>query len=114
MNEVDEQQNYHSARKLIATAVSQIRNALRGNSLLLQHNIEYGFWRNLIGGSLIALFFSTIIILYGYIQDLPDQITVGLICFVVFLIPVMLSKLIIRYYGRYYTKILYEQFLSLD
>ena len=114
LNELGEQQNKDSARKLITAAVSQIRNALRRNNLLLQHNIEYSFWRNLIGGSLIALFFSAIIVFYGYIQDLPDQITVGLICFVVFLIPIILSKMIIRYYGQYYAKILYEQFLSIE
>lgn len=114
LDAAEEQQNYEKARKLIATAVSQIRNTLRGNTMLLQHNIEYGFWRNLIGGSLIALFFSAIIIWYGYINDFSDQITVGLICFIVFLIPVILSKMIIRYYGKYYAKILYEQFLSLQ
>lgn len=113
LNASEEQQNHENARKLIATAVSQIRNALRGNVILLQHNIEYGFWRNLIGGSLIALFFSAIIIWYGYSNDFPDQVTVGFICFIVFLIPVILSKMIIHYYGKYYAKILYEQFLSL-
>lgn len=109
---VEEQQNSENARKLIATAVSQIRNMLRGNVMLLQHNIEYGFWRNLIGGSLIALVFSVIIIWHGYLNHFSDQITVGLICFIVFFIPIILSKKIIRYYGKYYAKILYEQFLS--
>ncbi|MET3129584.1 hypothetical protein ABID42_004710 [Arcicella rosea] len=110
----EEQQNCDNARKLIVTAVSQIRNVLRGNEMLLQHNIEYGFWRNLIGGSLIALFFSAIIIWYGYSNNLPDQITIGLISFIVFLIPIILSKVIIRNYGKYYAKILYEEFLSLQ
>ena len=49
------------ARKLIVTTVSQIRNLLRDNSMLLQHNIEYGFFRNLIGGSFLAFIISLII-----------------------------------------------------
>ncbi len=114
LDAVEEKQKHEQARKLIVTAVSQIRNSLRGNAMLLQHNIEYGFWRNLIGGSLIALFFAAIIIWYGYNNNFSDQITVGLICFIVFLIPIVLSKMIIRYYGKYYAKVLFEQFLSLQ
>lgn len=111
---IEEQNDQNNARKLIATAVSQIRNMLRENSMLLQHNIEYGFWRNLIGGSFIAVIFSAVIIWYGYHNYFKDQITIGIICFIVFLVPVVFSKIILRYYGKYYAKILYEQFLSLE
>ncbi|MDV4111467.1 hypothetical protein CMT20_06555 [Elizabethkingia anophelis] len=107
-----EVQDENNARKIIATAVSQIRNTLRGNNLLLQHNIEYGFWRNLIGGSLIALIFSIAIFGYGAYNKLEDQFVLGIICFFVYLIPIILNKYIIRRYGDYYSKILFEQFLS--
>lgn len=104
----------NNARKIIAMAVSQIRNSLRGNSMLLQHNIEYGFWRNLIGGSLVAFIISVVIFIYGNIQHLPDQQTVGLICSIIYFLPVVFSAVIIRHYGKYYAKILYEQFISLE
>lgn len=107
-----EAQDENNARKIIATAVSQIRNILRGNSLLLQHNIEYGFWRNLIGGSLTAVFFSIAIFTYGAYNQLEDQMLIGAICFFLYLIVIILNKYIIRRYGNYYSKILYEQFLS--
>lgn len=110
----EEAADENNARKIIAVAVSQIRNSLRGNALLFQHNIEYGFWRNLIGGSLIALIFSVVIFIYGSYQHLPDQRIVAVICFLLYLLPVVLSAVIIRYYGKYYAKILYEQFLSLE
>ncbi len=110
----EEQQNENNARKVIAAAVSQIRIALKGNSMLLQHNIEYGFWRNLIGGSLLSVLFSAVILFYGNYYHLPDLKTAGLICLIIYIIPILLSKLIINYYGRYYSKILYEQFLSLE
>ncbi|MCW3091407.1 MAG: hypothetical protein JWP81_2476 [Ferruginibacter sp.] len=109
----EEQQNETNARKLIATAVSQIRIALKGNTMLLQHNIEYGFWRNLIGGSLVAVIFSAAIFFYGYHYGQQDLKAISIICLIIYAIPIFLSKLIINYYGKYYSKILYEQFLSL-
>jgi hypothetical protein len=113
LNSQEEQQNENHARKLIATSVSQIRIALTGNRMLLQHNIEYGFWRNLIGGCVLAVIFSIAIYFYGKANNLSDLATIGILCFIVYLFPIILSKIIIRYFGRYYAKILYEQFLGL-
>ncbi|MBS1753570.1 MAG: hypothetical protein KF741_13195 [Ferruginibacter sp.] len=114
LNAQDEQEDEIKSRKLIATAVSQIRIALKGNAMLLQHNIEYGFWRNLIGGCLWAVIFSAVIFFYGMHYHLQDLKVIGIICFSIYLVPILLSKIIINYYGRYYSKILYEQFLSLS
>lgn len=102
----------NNARKFIALAVSQIRNSLRDNILLMQHNIEYGFWRNLIGGSLVALVFSIAIYFFSRIQHLADLNTISIICFIVYLLPLLFSAFIMKYYGKYYAKLLYEQFLS--
>jgi hypothetical protein len=113
LNKDEEKENELKARKLIAGAVSQIRISLNGNKMLLQHNIEYGFWRNLIGGSLLAVCFCIAIYFYGLDAHTNDLKLTGIICFIVYLIPVLLSKLIIRSYGKYYAKILFEQFLSL-
>lgn len=44
LSSTDESSDESRARKLITTVVSQIRNVLRDNTLLLQHNIEYGFF----------------------------------------------------------------------
>ena len=62
----DEAQDELRARNLIVHAVSQIKNKLRDNPILFQHNIEYGFIRNLLGGSLIAVIFSIAIYLRFY------------------------------------------------
>lgn len=107
-----EQQDLIKARNIIASAVAQIRIALKGNSMLLQHNIEYGFWRNLIGGCVLALIFSIAIYFFGRWNGQVGLQTIGIICFIFYLIPVILSKKIINMYGLYYSKILYEQFLS--
>lgn len=110
----DETSDVLSARKLIATAVSQIRNVLRDNSLLLQHNIEYGFFRNLIGGSFLAFLISIIILVHSYYScDLTTR-NLGWILTITYFLPILFSKLIINRYGNYYAKILYEQFLTIE
>jgi len=110
----DESADVLRARKLIATAVSQIRNVLRDNSLLLQHNIEYGFFRNLIGGSFLAFVISVIILIHSYCScDLTTR-NLGWILAIAYFLPILFSKLSIDRYGKYYAKILYEQFLTID
>lgn len=103
-----------AARKAITYAVSQIRNVLRNNALLLQHNIEYGFFRNLLGGSFLALLISIIggIIIHYKMDGL--NLTVTYIFIVAYLVPIILSKYILNKFGKYYAKILFEQFLFVD
>jgi hypothetical protein len=114
LSETNESVDVLRARKLIVTAVSQIRNILRDNSLLLQHNIEYGFFRNLIGGSFLAFVISVIILIHSYCSfDLTIR-NLGWILTVAYFLPILFSKLIIDRYGKYYAKILYEQFLTID
>jgi hypothetical protein len=113
LNVNDELQNEKRARGLIVVAVSQIKNALKDNKTLFQHNLEYGFCRNLIGGCVLAVTFAAIIFLYGYFNSHEGLKVFGIISFLVYLLPIVLSKLIVHSYGRYYGKVLYEQFLSL-
>lgn len=113
MNPEEENAQEQNARKQICIAVSQIRNSLRDNKLLLQHNIEYGFFRNLLGGCLIALIFSLCILIYGFTMgELGFKIT-GIVLSIIYLIPILFSNPIIKRFGNYYSKILYEQFLSI-
>ena len=108
----EEQSNQDRARNVIVTATSQIRNSLRDNSLLLQHNIEYGFFRNLIGGSLLASVISIIIIIISWVNHYQSLLMTGILLTIIYLIPVLLSKYIINRFGKYYAKVLLEQFLS--
>jgi len=102
LNPTDEQQNDLMARNLIVHAVSQIKNKLRDNAILFQHNIEYGFIRNLIGGSLIAIIFSIVIIIYSLIYGDGTLRNAGIILLIIYSLPIILSKLLITKYGRYY------------
>lgn len=113
LSAIEESTDEPRARKLIATTVSQIRNILRGNTLLLQHNIEYGFFRNLIGGSFLALVVSLIIVVSSLCTEDVETRNLGWIFTLIYLLPIVLSKVIINKYGKYYAKILFEQFLTI-
>jgi general stress protein CsbA len=112
LSSIEESADQPKARKLIVTTVSQIRNILRDNSLLLQHNIEYGFFRNLIGGSFLAFMLSIIILFLSFYSGEIATRNLGIILTSLYFFPILLSKFIINRYGRYYAKILYEQFLT--
>lgn len=112
LTEIEESADEQRARKLIVSTVSQIRNILRDNEMLLQHNIEYGFFRNLIGGSFLAFIISLIIIIMSHFSmDIPSR-NLGIVFSFIYFLPLLLSKLIIKRYGKYYAKILYEQFMT--
>ena len=113
MTNLEESTNELKSRKQIVTSVSQIRNSLRDNKLLLQHNIEYGFFRNLIGGCLLAIFFSIAIVVFGYVKEIQSLKITGFTLLLIYIIPIIFSKPTIKRFGNYYSKILYEQFLSL-
>lgn len=108
-----ENANQEEARKTISSAVAQVRNVTRDNSMLLQHNIEYGFVRNLIGGCVLAAVISIInIFLFQY--TFPNQFAfkLNLVLLCVYILPIILSKFLINKYGKYYAKILFEQYLK--
>lgn len=114
MELVEEEANELDARKRAAFSVSQIRNNLRENKMLLQHNIEFGFMRNMLGGCIPAILFSIGIILFGNYSANEALTVEGYVLFGVYLLPVLLSKWIISTYGNMYQKVLFEQFLSVS
>lgn len=110
---IDNTYNDSDTRLAISTAVSQIRNELRDNSLLLQHNIEYGFVRNLLGGTILALLFTICSLVAGFYYDEVSLVSFAFVMLIIYSIPLLLCNFLVRRLGRYYAKVLYEQFLSL-
>lgn len=101
-------------RIMIARVVGQIRQSLRENKMLLQHNIEYGFFRNLIGGALLAVIFSIILLTISYLHHAEYMKVTSITMLCVYLLPIVFSKLIIKYHGRNYANVLFEQYGSLN
>lgn len=112
-NPTDEAADEQSSRKRILVAVSQIRNNLRENSLLFRHNIEYGFFRNLLGGCVIAIIVSILLVFYANYYQNKELFNIAIGMAIVYAIPLLLSKKILSVYGNNYAKILFEQFLSI-
>lgn len=111
-NEHSESDNIIDSRKRIVEAVGLIRQKVKNGRLLLQHNIEYGFFRNLIGGSIIGFIMSLIDIFYFYRIDnrLIGNISIGIAS--VFTVLLLLHRPIIRNLGMQYAKRLYQEYLQ--
>ena len=52
-------------------------------------------------------------IIYAIIQHDTTLVTTGTLLTIIYLAPILLSKILINRYGNYYSKMLYEQFLSI-
>jgi hypothetical protein len=112
MNE--EQENEAVARKKIVEAVGLIREKVKDGRLLLQHNIEYGLIRNLIGGSAIALIFSIFNLYFFIFAHLNrSAVIMSIICIIIYSIPVIFSKILIGNLGNIYAEILFKEYLSI-
>jgi len=97
-------------RIMITKVVALIRKMLVGNQMLLQHNIEYGFWRNLLGGCVLAVIESIVLFVFAEINTNHAMIATSVILFCVYLLPILFSKTLVKTHGQNYAKILFEQY----
>jgi len=110
-----EQDDELSARKKIVEAVSLIRGRTRGRELLLQHNIEYGFARNLIGGSALAFLLSLFDAGFlKYVADAGPAVTISLVLTAIYLVPVVLARPVMQRYGELYAKLLIQEYMQAE
>jgi hypothetical protein len=104
--------NELNSKKRIVEIVAQMRLKVKNGQLLLQHNIEYGFVRNLIGGAPLALIISIYsAIFYYHISN--AAYCFALILSTLWLCLIVFSKFIIDRYGKLYAKRLIQEYLSL-
>jgi len=109
----EENDDQNRARKLIAEAVTFIRNKLREGGLVLQHNTEYGFIRNLVGCAVIAILVSIINVVVFWLID-PNKValSVSIVLLALYVLPIMLGKVMIRAHGRRYGRTLIQEYVS--
>lgn len=109
----EENNNEKLARKRIIEAMGLIRGRLHGNKFLLQHNIEYGTMRNLIGGAVLGIIFSIFnIIFFSLYFKNPLAIYISIFTLFIYACIIFFSKTIMRFYSNRYTKILYREYLG--
>lgn len=100
------------ARRIIVDCVSLIRGKVKDGRLILQHNIEYGFARNLIGGSAVAVFLSIFnLIVFGYFLEQFIPFYISLFLAITYLLVVIIGRRVIQRYGLRYAKILIQEYL---
>jgi hypothetical protein len=111
--EVEENADIENSKLRISESIGLVRNKVGTGNLLLQHNIEYGFMRNIIGGSPVSFIFSiiNIFIFFYLIESSPAMIT-NIALAVFYLSFILLSKFIINRYGEIYAKRLFQEYMT--
>ena len=100
--------NEDEVKKRISEAVSFVRNKVKNGRLLLRHNIEYGFWRNFIGGATLSIFLSVFNCYFFYFYQYNKQaFIISFVILIIYLLPVILCKIFISNLGKNYAKILF-------
>lgn len=107
-----ENEDLLNSKKRIVEAIGLVRQKVKNGRLLLQHNIEYGFMRNLIGGSIIGFIMSLIVIVYFFRHNnlLITYVGVGLALF--YLLLLLLHRPIIKHLGNQYARRLFQEYLQ--
>lgn len=111
-DEQEEAQDEENARRQIVEAVGLIRQKVKNGRLLLQFNIEYGFARNLIGGSIIGAIMSVFDIVYFFIIGNQLIGSISIFLAVIFSFLLLIHKIIIKHLGNQYAKRLFQEYLQ--
>lgn len=109
----DENENEQEVKVRIREIVKSIINKVRDGHLLLQHNIEYGFSRNLLGGSVVASVVSFVnIFLFVFLFENKIIAVLSVILFVIYSLIVLCHKKILRHFAEEYTQVLFREYLG--
>jgi hypothetical protein len=110
-SEAEETSDPTLARTKIVETMALIRKKLHGNKFLLQHNIEYGAIRNLIGGSAIGLLISlSNIIFFKFIFAIRTAVAISIATALVYAFIVLISRILFNFYGANYAKVLFREY----
>lgn len=109
----DENENEQEVKIRIREIVKSIINKVRDGHLLLQHNIEYGFFRNLLGGSVVAsvVSFVNIFLFLCYFKNKTLFVT-SIILFFVYLLVIVFRGKPLKHFSEEYTQVLFREYLG--
>ncbi len=109
----EETKDENSARTRIVETMALIRKKLHKNSFLLQHNIEYGAMRNVIGGAVLGICFSIInIVFFSTYVKIYLAVLISICTLLTYLMLIAFSKVIIGFYGKNYAKVLFREYIG--
>lgn len=113
LNKRLEVKNFIKAKELIVDAVSLIRSKVKNGRLLLKHNIEYGFFRNLIGGSTISAPLTFFILILFIFKKNNTAFIISIFLLVFYSLVLLFNKKILITFGNLYAKILIQEYMYL-
>jgi len=100
------------ARKRIKEVIRVIIGKVKDGYLVLQHNIEYGFARNLWGASLVGLLGALLLVYVT--KPLSSLNNIGLIFSAVYSVYLLFGFVVIRYFSRAYARKLIEEYYKIS
>lgn len=101
------------SRKKIVEAVNLIRIKVGDGKLVRQHNIEYGFIRNMVGGSAIAATISILnMAIFRWVYFNLIAFILSDIVAILYLLLILFGKFLIKFFGIAYAKILIQEYMS--
>jgi hypothetical protein len=112
-SKLDEENDEQDARRRIAEAVNFVRKKSGRGRFVLDKNINYGFSRNLVGGSLIGMVLAAInVVVFYYLDFQQAPLVISSICLFIYFIIVLTSRATITFFGNEYASKLYDEYVS--
>lgn len=109
----EEANNDVGAKQRIVEIISLIRDKARRSELVLQHNYEYGFIRNLVGGAIFGFLTSLInVYIFSKIFLSSTALNLSIATAVFYLLLLFLGVPLIKYAGNKYAKVLIQSYMS--
>jgi hypothetical protein len=109
----EQQQDIVESKKRIWEIIQLIINKVRNGHLVLKCNMEYGFFRNLAGGSLVALFASLVLaIISRYVIADLSLYTLSLKVALAYFFIMLFAWIFINYYSKEYARVLFREYLG--
>ncbi len=109
----DENENEEETKVRIREIVKSIINKVRDGHLLLQHNIEYGFFRNLLGGSVVASIVSFVnIFLFSFCFKNKILVITSVVLLFAYLFVIFFRKRALKHFSEEYTQVLFREYLG--
>lgn len=103
--------NAKEAKRRIVDAVGKIREETRENENLMRYNIQYGFCRNYLGGSVYALLFLVVAIIINCNIAFMNNILLWMLLGIQ-IILVVLFFFSLKHIGNSYARALYNAYIS--
>lgn len=100
-------------RRRINEAVGQVRRTLwKKNPMVLQRNIQFGFAKNIAGGSIVAAIASLLLLIVGVVSHNRVDLEFSSLFLVVYLLSSIFFIFAIKFRAKYYASTLFDEYLG--